>query len=527
LIANSTCALLFFFALFTVAPARGQNCPGDCSGDGQVSIDELVLGVRIALGSSVLADCPSFDSSGDGRVAVSELVAAVAAALGDCVADTPTPTPTRRPACGDAIVDVPEECDDGGSEDGDGCSAACELEPGGDVCNGVAASSTDDYLAAVVADGFEFPVHVAAPPLDPNRLFVVEQAGTVWVLRRTEDGWQRQATPYVDLTLDVAFSGSSFDERGLLTIAFHPDFESNGWFFLNYTCSRARCPDGVAGNSTVVARFEVDPDADVADVASRVILFTAEQPFTNHNGGQLAFAPDGTMFVGMGDGGSGGDPLENAQSDDTVLGKMLRLDVDVAAPPYWRVPEDNPNPIDDELGLIWAKGLRNPWRFSFDRETGDLYMGDVGQNSFEEINVQPAASSGGENYGWDIFEGRSCFEPEPPAQDCPGIPNDFVLPVLQYGRTEGISVTGGFVYRGCVLDSLQGTYLYADFGVPGLRSFVLLDGTATSPDLAAGRIAVEDGRDLRSVASFGEDARGEIYVVDRSGGEIFQLLPRE
>ncbi len=505
----------------TVALALSQPCPGDCDGDGQVTIGELIRGVRMALAEIPAEAC--FDGDGDGRVGISELIVAVRAALGVCMADTPTPTATPTgPACGDGRTDFPEECDDGATAAGDGCSATCELEAGGDVCAGIAPATGDAVRAEVVADGLANPVHVAAPPLDPHRTFIVEQAGRVRLLKTTASGRELLETPFLDISERVRSAGGN-DERGLLSIAFHPDYESNGWFFVNYTCRAPHCPESFADSSTVVARFDVSVDADVADASSEKVVLAVGQPFANHNGGQVAFGPDGMLYVGMGDGGLFNDPQETGQRDDTLLGKMLRLDVDVEDAPYRRVPADNPNGRTDELGFIWAKGLRNPWRFSFDRANGNLYIGDVGQGTFEEINVQPGSSGGGENYGWDLFEGDVCFEPDPGQDDCPN-PNDgFTHPVLRYGRNHGISVTGGFVYRGCALPSLDGRYFYSDFASAWLRTFVLLDGTLTDERDLTDSIAVAGTTSIDSVSSFGEDARGELYVVDR-GGEVFQLV---
>jgi cysteine-rich repeat protein len=514
-------ASLLLLLAVAAGGATAQSCPGDCDGDGQVSIAELIRGVRIALGEASADECPPVDGNGDGVVTVNELVAAVRASLEKCVADTPTPTMTPiGPFCGNGVAEAPEECDDGNTAGGDGCSAACELEPGGDVCAGVPIADGAALRAVLVAAGLQNPVHATAPPLDPNRLFIVEQRGRVRLVKTTADGRELLETPFLDI-VDRVRSGSFNDERGFLSIAFHPDYESNGWFFANYTCRAPNCPPGADDSSTVISRFTRSADPDWADAASERVLLTVDQPFTNHNGGQLAFGPDGYLYVGMGDGGSGFDPQGNAQSDATLLGKMLRVDVDVAEPPYWRAPDDNPAGGEGELALIWAKGLRNPWRFSFDRANGDLYIGDVGQRTFEEIDVQPGTSRGGENYGWVFYEAGSCVAPP----NCPDRLS-FVFPVLQYGRNDGISVTGGFVYRGCAMPSLRGTYFYSDFGSAFIRTFVLLDGTATQRRDRTAEIAVPSGLDIQFPASYGEDARGELYIVDRDG-EVFQLVADE
>jgi hypothetical protein len=229
----------------------------------------------------------------------------------------------------------------------------------------------------------------------------------------------------------------------------------------------------------------------------------------------------------MGDGGGGGDPLEAGQDDTTLLAKMLRLDVDVETPPYHAVPPSNPNAgAGTPLGLIWAKGLRNPWRFSFDRATGDLYIADVGQSAAEEVDYQPAASTGGENYGWDIFEGSLCYEPLPLFPVCPSPPTGYTMPVLEYGHVFfACSITGGFVYQGCRLPDLRGTYFYADLCADFIRTFQGVSGGMAqnladrTADLAPG-----GGVTIDTITSFGEDARGELYIADYTG-EIFMIVP--
>jgi glucose/arabinose dehydrogenase len=339
-------------------------------------------------------------------------------------------------------------------------------------------------------------------------LFILQQSGQI----RVVTNGALLAAPFLDLSEQV----SCCDERGLLGLAFHPDYERNGRFFVNYTDR--------AGDS-VIARYTVSSDPDRADPASERVLLTIEQPLSNHKGGQLAFAPDGTLFVGLGDGGGVGDPFELAQDDGSLLGKLLRIDVDVDEPPYGRVPADNPRADRGwPLGLIWAKGLRNPWRFSFDRSSGDLYIGDVGQYRFEEIDVQPADSRGGENYGWDIFEGRACYEPAP-APVCPDqLPPAFTPPVLEYDHGEGCSVTGGFVYRGCALPDLRGAYFFSDFCTGFLRSFRFVDGAVTELTDWTAALAPGGGRTIDHVTSFGEDARGELYIAELEG-EVYKIVP--
>ena len=275
-----------------------------------------------------------------------------------------------------------------------------------------------------------------------GRLLVLEQPGRVRVIA---DGLLLP-DPFLDLTSRV---GSSANEQGLLGIALHPDFAANGFFFLNYT--------NLQGD-TVVARFQAssDPDGAQADPGAEKILLTIKQPYANHNGGSLAFGPDGYLYIGMGDGGSGGDPQGNGQNLTALLGKILRIDVDGGDP--YAIPADNPFP-DGQSGAaeIWAYGLRNPWRISFDRANGDFYIGDVGQNQWEEIDYLPAGAPAGANFGWNYREGANPYQGEPPA----GM--ELVEPVAQYQHPEGCSVSGGFVYRGAALPEFNGIYIYGDY----------------------------------------------------------------
>jgi len=406
------------------------------------------------------------------------------------------------PVCGNGVAEAGEECDDGNSANGDGCRDDCMLESASAVCAGITPTS-GTTLGKELIGVFAKPVDLAAPRLDPRRLFVVEQDGIVRVVK---DG-SVVSRPF----LDISDKTNAVGERGLLGLAFHPDYETNGRFFLDYTNN--------SGN-TVIARYEASADPDLADAASEKILLTIPQPAGNHNGGQVAFGPDGYLYVGMGDGGGGGDPWETAQDDMALLGKMLRIDVDVETAPYHAVPPDNPAVgMGLPLGLVWSKGLRNPWRFSFDRLTGDLYIADVGQNLVEEIDFEPASSSGGVNWGWDVFEGSSCFEPDPELV-CPAPPAGFTFPVHEYTHPEGCSVTGGYVYRGCAMTDLAGRYFYGDYCTPFIDTFVVTEGVATgfvdkTPELGAG---------LGNVSSFGQDARGELYILDH-GGPVWRIVP--
>lgn len=341
------------------------------------------------------------------------------------------------------------------------------------------------------AAGFNQPVNIAHAGDGSGRMFVVERAGVIKLVRNGTVS----ATPFLDISGLVQSAGG---EQGLLGIAFPPGFSAKQYFYVDYTGL-----SGVTGD-TVIARYPVSVDPDVADPAGGITIISQAQPFANHNGGHLAFGPDGLLYVALGDGGSGGDPFNNAQNLAVHLGKILRIDVEAGSSPY-AIPASNP--FNSE---VWAYGLRNPWRFSFDRGSGDLYIADVGQNQFEEVNFQPSASSGGENYGWNIMEGMHCFTD--PACSQAGL----TLPVAEYDHLNGdCSVTGGFVYRGAQYPSLQGIYLYGDFcsgRIWGLRrnglvweNQLLLDTTL-------------------NISSFGEDEAGNLYVADMTAGVIYKIV---
>jgi hypothetical protein len=356
---------------------------------------------------------------------------------------------------------------------------------------------TPALTTVLVARGLSNPLDLQAAPGDRSRLFVVEQPGRIRVIR---DG-----TLVAGAFLDVSGRISTGGERGLLGLAFHPGYAQNGRFFVNYT---DRTGD------THIAEFRGSPGTDTADAASERLILFVSQPFSNHNGGGLAFGRDGMLYIGLGDGGSGGDPLRNGQNLRTYLGKMLRVDVDRGTP--YTVPADNPFVANSAaLGEIWAYGLRNPWRFAFDRTTGDLFIADVGQGEWEEIDVGLASRRGGENYGWSITEGSHCFQP---SANCPlaGI----TLPVLEYDHSQGCSVTGGVVYRGCRLPGYQGTYFYSDYCSHFVRS-IRLDGARAS-DARDWTSAL--GRGLNNPTSFGVDADGEVYIVDQDG-EVYRIVP--
>lgn len=293
---------------------------------------------------------------------------------------------------------------------------------------------------------FKRPVDLQSPADNTNRIFVVEQAGVISVFPNDPSVTTRET--FLDLRDKVDDKGN---EEGLLGLAFHPDYKNNGYFYVNYTAENP--------NRTVISRFKVSAaDADKADAGSEVQLLTFEQPYSNHNGGQVSFGPDGFLYIAVGDGGSGGDPQENGQNRSTLLGTILRIDVNKSENgKAYAIPADNPfaNNNNGYRPEIYAYGLRNPWRFSFDKTNGRLWTGDVGQNAYEEIDV---IEKGG-NYGWNTMEGKHCFDPKNGCDQ-----SGLKLPIHDYGRDEGISVTGGFVYRGPTLKSLVGKYIYADYG---------------------------------------------------------------
>ena len=343
----------------------------------------------------------------------------------------------------------------------------------------------------LVTDRVEAPVWLTSPPGDP-RLFVVEQEGRIRVIK----GGRLLDRPFLDIARNVSSGG----EQGLLSVAFHPDYARNGLLFVNYT-DRA--------GDTRIERYRVSNDPDRADPGSAHLLLTIEQPYANHNGGLVMFGPDRMLWIGMGDGGSGGDPGNRAQNPRELLGKMLRIDVDRGDP--YGIPPDNPF-ADGQRGRaeIWAVGLRNPWRFAFDQ--GRVYIADVGQNRWEEVHVEDARTPG-LDYGWRQREGRHPFK-----AGAPGAPGTRrVEPVLEYGHDDGCSITGGFVYRGRAVPSLAGHYVYADYCSGWIRS-VRMNGGAVTDERAW------DVPDVPAITSFGQDADGELYVLSGHGG-VYRVEP--
>jgi glucose/arabinose dehydrogenase len=340
-----------------------------------------------------------------------------------------------------------------------------------------------------IADGFDRPLHITHAGDGSGRLFVVEKVGRIRIVR---DG-RVLPEPFLDITDRV---GSRANEQGLLSVAFHPRYRENGWLFVNYTDD-----DG----DTVVSRFEATGDR--ADPVSEQVVLTIGQPFANHNGGLIVFGPDGMLYIGMGDGGSAGDPLGAGQDRSTLLGKILRINVENL--PY-TIPPDNPwaDGVDGRQEN-WVIGVRNPWRFSFDRATGDLFIADVGQNRLEEVHLLRAGRIAGANLGWNVMEGDECFR----RNDCNR--DAFDLPIDVYPHSLGCSITGGHVYRGAAFPALQGVYVFGDFcsgRIWGLR-----------PSGAEWE-RVELLQSGLQIASFGEDEAGELYVAGYNNGVLYRIV---
>ena len=364
------------------------------------------------------------------------------------------------------------------------------------AARGGAAVGTTNAVASValesVASGFAQPLFVTHAGDGSGRLFVVEQGGKIWVL----EGGERRPEPFLDAGSLLDESGG---ERGLLGLAFAPDFARSGRLFIAHTAP---------GPEVRITRLLASADRRSADLASATTILAMDDPAGNHNGGMLAFGPDGMLWHGTGDGGAGGDPWDHARDRRSLLGKLLRLDV---RGERYAVPPDNPFARGGGRGEIWALGLRNPWRFSFDRATGELWTADVGQDLFEEINVEDPRRGGGLHYGWKTMEGRHCFSPR---SGCD--PAGLHLPIHEYGRESGCSVTGGYVYRGRAIPALVGTYLFSDYCTGTLWGLTRgTDGTAEVAVLAESR---------RRVSSFGEDEAGEVYLCDHGGGAVLRLV---
>lgn len=363
--------------------------------------------------------------------------------------------------------------------------------------------------------GVDKPVHITHAGDGSGRLFVVEQPGRIRLVK----GDSLLPTPFLDISARVLFGG----EQGLLSVAFPPDYPEKGHFYVYYT--------NKSGDNQV-SRFDLTGNPDLADPASeKLILYLNHPARDNHNGGQISFGPDGYLYIATGDGGGGGDPDQNAQDPASLLGKILRIAVEYYSPepsnapnrvhlpliygssdphPAYRIPADNPFVgTPGYRGEIWALGLRNPWRFSFDRLNGDLYIGDVGQGKYEEVDYQPASSAGGENYGWNIMEGPECYVGDTCDQ------TGLTLPVAYYGHGPECSITGGYVYRGQANPSMQGFYFYGDYCSGGVFALIQDAGQWQSDYLVSST--------AYSITSFGEDESGELYLADLGGGVIYRI----
>jgi glucose/arabinose dehydrogenase len=354
----------------------------------------------------------------------------------------------------------------------------------------------DTVALETVASGLSFPLYLTAPTGD-SRLFIVEKGGRIRIVKEGS----LLPTAFLDISAQV----STGSEQGLLGLAFHPQYATNGRFVVHYTD---------LNGDTRVSGFRVSADPDLADAASEVSILSVNQPFDNHNGGQVLFGPDGFLYIVLGDGGSGGDPGGRAQSLADLLGSILR--VEPLEDGRYTVPADNPFvATPDARPEIWSYGLRNPWRVDFDPATGDLYIADVGQGEWEEVTVSTVADGAGRglNFGWNIMEGPDCFE----ASTCDQ--TGLELPTLFYGRSEGCSITGGFVYRGTAIPALQGHYFYSDFCSGWVRSFRFENGAAVD------RVQWSSLAPGGGVPSFGRDAAGELYVMN-TGGTVFRIVPR-
>ena len=362
---------------------------------------------------------------------------------------------------------------------------------------------------SLVESGFKKPVFITGHPTDPNELYVVEQRGTIWNI----SNGIKDSEAFLDIRKQVHSPIFPGDERGLLGFAISPNFDHNQTIYLNYINNN---------DETVISRFDIKETHEE-------ILIQFKQPYSNHNGGMMAFGPDNYLYIAVGDGGSAGDPLNNAQNLNNFFGSILRLDVDVES--GYQIPDTNPFVSNtDVLPEIWAYGLRNPWRFSFDKKTGNLYIGDVGQNSWEEINFQFSNSIGGENYGWNQFEGFDNFIESPDINNAIApihvYPNNANIYKVILGWNEddvyGCSITGGYVYNGKKIKSLLGYYLFADYCTGRIWAFQFVNSQVQNLKELTEDINLGNGEDTIYISSFGEDANGELYIIDY-GGDIYRL----
>ena len=402
----------------------------------------------------------------------------------------PTPTPHQAPV----IATLPPSPTEALSPELKAESAAPEVtaEPAPEAPPSV--STFPDAAGVqweVVANGLDQPLDIQHAGDNSGRIFIVERGGKILVL---ENGFVLEE-PFLDIGNKIATRNS---EQGLLGLAFHPHYAENGHFFINYSDRNG---------DTVIARYQVSGNPNQANPDSETAFIHVDQPFGNHNGGGMAFGPDGFLYIGLGDGGSANDPQGNGQNLNTYLGKLLRIDVDGGE--TYLIPADNPFLQGEGLPEIWVYGLRNPWRFSFDSLTGDLYVGDVGQNQWEEIDFLLAGSPGGANFGWNYMEGQHPFSGEPPAGA------ELIAPVAEYDHGQGCSITGGVVYRGTELPEWQGLYLYGDFCSGRIWGLLQIDVIWQTQILMEADFLI---------ASFGQDQAGNIYLADYSTESVYRLV---
>ena len=377
--------------------------------------------------------------------------------------------------------------------------------------------------SVLIADGYKKPVFITSYPNNAKLLYIVEQAGLIKIIN---DG-KKLSRPFFDINKRVVNPNRPGDERGLLGFAFHPNHTNNGKFYINYMDN-----DG----NTIVSEFSTNSELRANHKSERIIL-KLKQPYGNHNGGDIQFGPDGYLYISIGDGGKAGDPLNAGQDLSSLFGKIIRIDIEQK--PYG-IPKSNPFfGQKDKREEIWAWGLRNVWRFSFDKQTGDKYLADVGQNKWEEVNFEPASSKGGLNYGWRIMEANHCYDPK---ENCPteGLikpiieyPNDAnhpafafrIIEELSFSETdvEGCSVTGGYVYRGQKIKSMEGQYIFGDYCSGNIWTLKVVNGKAINFKNRTEEINIGGGEFTTYISSFGQDSDGEIYIIDYNGG-IYKLI---
>jgi glucose/arabinose dehydrogenase len=382
-------------------------------------------------------------------------------------------------------------CPSGGNGDDD---TANDDDATVDPCAGIEPVSGTSVAFEQIGSGLDRPVDITTAGDGSGRIFVVEQNGRIRVFRPGDDS----ANTWFDINSVVHNVGGLGDEQGLLALTFHPDYATNGRFYVHY--------DDNSGN-TVVSEFTVeDPAEGEPDLGSERVILQITQPAGNHNGGSIHFGPDGYLYLGFGDGGGAGDTYDNGQNPDTLLAKILRIDVDnPSGGREYGIPADNPFVGEAVRDEVWAWGVRNPWRWSFDRETGDMWIADVGQNQREEIDLGVR----GANYGWPCREAGSAYD---------GCPGDFTDPIFEYGHADGISITGGYVYRGCRMPDLRGQYFFSDFAYQPNSPLWSITADGEVGDVWEASVGL-------LIATFGEDEQGELLTADYSGGTLHRLMP--